>query len=86
MPARRLLNAAPLSPKCRPVVSQMPPRRLPNAGPLSPKCRPVVSQMPARRFPDAGPSFPIVILVNFSTWPKAQIERYYYHDDIIRAF
>ena len=33
-----------------------------------------------------GTSFPIAILVNFGTWPKAQIERYYYHDDIIRAF
>ena len=31
-------------------------------------------------------SFPIAILVNFGTWPKAQIERYYYHDGIIRAF
>ena len=33
-----------------------------------------------------GTSFPIAILVNFGTWPKAQIERYYYYDDIIRAF
>jgi GxxExxY protein len=33
-----------------------------------------------------GSSFPIAILVNFGTWPKAQIERYYYHNDIIRAF
>ena len=33
-----------------------------------------------------GTSFPIAILVNFGTWPKAQIERYYYHDDIIKAF
>ena len=33
-----------------------------------------------------GTSFPIAILVNFGTWPKAQIERSYYHDDIIRAF
>jgi GxxExxY protein len=33
-----------------------------------------------------GTSFPIAILVNFGTWPKAQIERYYYHDGIIRAF
>ena len=33
-----------------------------------------------------GTSFPIAILVNFGTWPKAQIERYYYHDDIIWAF
>lgn len=29
-----------------------------------------------------GSSFPIAILVNFGTWPKAQIERYYYHDGI----
>ena len=35
MPARRLPNAAPSSPKCRPVVSQMPPRRFLYAGPLS---------------------------------------------------
>lgn len=33
-----------------------------------------------------GTSFPIAILVNFGAWPKAQIKRYYYHDDIIRAF
>ena len=33
-----------------------------------------------------GTLFPIAILVNFGTWPKAQIERYYYHDGIIRAF
>ena len=33
-----------------------------------------------------GTSFPIAILVNFGTWPKAQIERYYYHDGVIRAF
>ena len=33
-----------------------------------------------------GTSFPIAILVNFGTWPKAQIERYDYHDDIIWAF
>ncbi len=33
-----------------------------------------------------GTSFPIAILVNFGTWPKAQIERYYYHEGIIRAF
>ena len=30
--------------------------------------------------------FPIAILVNFGTWPKAQIERYYYKDGLIRAF
>ena len=33
-----------------------------------------------------GTSFPIAILVNFGAWPKAQIERYYYHDGVIRAF
>ena len=33
-----------------------------------------------------GTLFPIAILVNFGTWPKAQIERYYYHDSIISAF
>jgi len=33
-----------------------------------------------------GTLFPIAILVNFGTWPKAQIERYYYHDGVIRAF
>ena len=33
-----------------------------------------------------GSSFPIAILVNFGTWPRAQIERYYYHDGIICAF
>ena len=33
-----------------------------------------------------GTSFPIAILVNFGTWPKAQIERYYYHEGVIRAF
>ena len=31
-------------------------------------------------------SFPIAILVNFGTWPKAQIERYDDHESIIRAF
>ena len=30
--------------------------------------------------------FPIAILVNFGTWPKAEIERYYYKDGVIRAF
>lgn len=30
--------------------------------------------------------FPIAILVNFGTFPKAQIERYYGKEDIIRAF
>lgn len=33
-----------------------------------------------------GSLFPIAILVNFGTWPKAQIERYYFHDGIINAF
>ena len=31
-----------------------------------------------------GTSFPIAILVNFGTWPKAQIERYYYHEGMGR--
>ena len=31
-------------------------------------------------------SFPIAFLLNFGTWSQAQIERYYYHDDIIWAF
>ena len=30
--------------------------------------------------------FPIAILVNFGTYPKAQIERYYAHDNQIHAF
>lgn len=30
--------------------------------------------------------FPIAILVNFGSWPKAEIERYYYKDGVIRAF
>ena len=32
--------------------------------------------------------FPIAILVNFGTWPKAQIERYYFdrHSKVVRAF
>ena len=30
--------------------------------------------------------FPIALLVNFGTWSKAQIERYYYHDNKIKAF
>ncbi len=30
--------------------------------------------------------FPIGILVNFGTWPKAQIERYYYKKGIITPF
>lgn len=33
-----------------------------------------------------GTGFPIAILVNFGTWPKAQIERYYFHDGVVRAF
>ncbi len=33
-----------------------------------------------------GTQFPIAILVNFGTWPKAQIERYYYKDGVIKAF
>ena len=31
-------------------------------------------------------SFPIAILVNFGTWPKAQIERYDDDQGIISAF
>ena len=30
--------------------------------------------------------FPIALLVNFGTWPKTQIERYYYHDNKIKVF
>ena len=30
--------------------------------------------------------FPIAILVNFGSWPIAQIERYYFHDGVIKAF
>ena len=30
--------------------------------------------------------FPIAILVNFGTWPKAEIERYYYKESKIWAF
>lgn len=30
--------------------------------------------------------FPIAILVNFGSWPKAEIERYYYNDGTIYAF
>lgn len=30
--------------------------------------------------------FPIAILVNFGSWPKAQIERYYFHEGNIKAF
>lgn len=33
-----------------------------------------------------GSRFPIALLVNFGTWPKAQIERYYYHNMNIKAF
>ena len=33
-----------------------------------------------------GTGFPIALLVNFGTWPKAQIERYYYKDKVIQAF
>lgn len=31
-------------------------------------------------------NFPFAILVNFGTWPKAEIERYYWNNGIIRAF
>lgn len=30
--------------------------------------------------------FPIGILVNFGTWPKAEVERYYFKDGKIHAF
>jgi GxxExxY protein len=30
--------------------------------------------------------FPIAILVNFGAWPKSQIERYYFHEGVIKAF
>jgi len=33
-----------------------------------------------------GTDFPIALLVNFGTWPKAQIERYYFHEGVVRAF
>ena len=35
-----------------------------------------------------GTGFPVGILVNFGTWPKAQIQRYYYNKDTgeIRPF
>ena len=35
-----------------------------------------------------GTEFPIAILVNFGTWPKAQIQRYYYNREtkLINAF
>ena len=33
-----------------------------------------------------GTGFPIAVLVNFGTYPKAQVERYYYENDVICAF
>lgn len=30
--------------------------------------------------------FPIAILVNFGTWPKAEIQKFYFKDGVIRAF
>ena len=30
--------------------------------------------------------FPIAILVNFGTWPKAEIEKYYWKNGVVRAF
>ena len=33
-----------------------------------------------------GTRFPIAILVNFGTYPKAEIQKYYYKDGVIRAF
>lgn len=33
-----------------------------------------------------GTGWPIAILVNFGTSPKAQIERYYYENEVIKVF
>ena len=33
-----------------------------------------------------GTDFPVAVLVNFGTPGKAQIERYYYKDGVVRAF
>lgn len=33
-----------------------------------------------------GTEFPIALLVNFGTYPHAQIEKYYYHEKNINAF
>lgn len=33
-----------------------------------------------------GTEFPIALLVNFGTYPHAQIEKYYYNDKTIKAF
>ena len=33
-----------------------------------------------------GTEYPIAILVNFGTNPKAQIERYYYKNGVVKAF
>ncbi len=33
-----------------------------------------------------GTRFPIAILANFGTYPKAEIERYYFENDVICAF
>lgn len=30
--------------------------------------------------------FPIAILVNFGTWPKAEVEKYYWKNDVLYAF
>ena len=33
-----------------------------------------------------GTGFPIALLVNFGTYPKAEIQRYFYKEGLIRAF
>ena len=33
-----------------------------------------------------GTRFPIALLANFGTYPKAEIQRYYFKDDLIQAF
>ena len=33
-----------------------------------------------------GTKFPIAILANFGSYPKAEVQRYYYEDEVISAF
>ena len=33
-----------------------------------------------------GTRFPLAILANFGTYPKSEIERYYFENDVISAF
>lgn len=40
----------------------------------------------SKRHVDATLKKQFALLVDFGTWPKAQIERYYYHDNKIKAF